>query len=79
MARYLLVDDEDGRILVELASPEQAMRLLARLDRFARADPHVSLVRLDDQQGELIGVSSHVAIRLLAPLVEHPAAAERIC
>lgn len=74
MPRYLLVDDQDGRVLAELAGPEQAMRLLARLDRSPHGDLHVSLVRLEDRQGDLIGVSSRMSMRPLAPLDERPAA-----
>jgi hypothetical protein len=74
VARYLLVADEDGRVLAELAGPEQAMRLLARLDGSPDGDLHVSLVRLDDHQGDLLGVSSRMAMRPLAPPPEHPPA-----
>jgi hypothetical protein len=71
MPRYLLVDDTDGRVLAELASPELAMRVLARLAPSPGGDPHVSLVRLDHHQGDLIGVDSRVAMRPLAPPGEH--------
>jgi hypothetical protein len=65
MPRYLLVDDTDGKVLAELTSPELAMRVLARLEPSPGEDPHVSLVRLDHQQGDLVGVSSRMAMRPL--------------
>ena len=76
MPRYLLVDDTDGRVLVELADAEQAFRLLACLERSPHGDPRVSLVRLDDHQADLFGVTSRMAMRPLAPLSEHPADTE---
>jgi hypothetical protein len=67
VARYLLVDDRDGRVLAELASAHQAVRLLGLLECNPHADPPVSLVRLDHQQGGLIGVTSTVSMRPLPP------------
>ena len=76
MPRYLVVDDTDGRVLIELADAGQALQLLACLERSPHGDPHVSLVRLDDSQGDLIGVTSRIAMRPLAPLEEQPAGTE---
>lgn len=72
MPRYLLVDDASGRVLAEIANPQQAMRLLAALDRSPHGDPNVSLVRLNNQQGDLLGVTSRIAMRPLAPISQHP-------
>jgi hypothetical protein len=69
MVRYLLVDDRDGTVLAEFASPRQAARLLARQGRDALAQPPVSLVRVAHDQGGLSDVSSMVSVRLLAPPV----------
>jgi hypothetical protein len=70
--RYLLVDDRDGRVLAELASAEQAVRLLGRFARMPHASSTVSLVQLDDHQGSLTGISSTVSMRPLPPLMEKP-------
>jgi hypothetical protein len=72
MVRYLLVDDTDGRVLAELASPVQAARLLARQVRNPDRAPPVSLVRLDHQQGSLSDITSMVSIRLLPSPVTRP-------
>ena len=69
MARYLLVDDRDGWVLAELASAQQAVRLLGRLGRNPHGSPTVSVVRLDHQQGDLTDVTSMVSMRPLPPLV----------
>jgi ABC-type cobalamin transport system ATPase subunit len=69
VARYLLVDDRDGRVLAELASAHQAVRLLGLLVCNPHADPQVSVVRLDHQQGSLIDVTSMVSMRPLPPLM----------
>ena len=65
MVRYLLVDDRDGRVLAELASPMQAMRVLAGHARDWDGDPPVSLVRLEHQRGDLSDITSMVSIRRL--------------
>ena len=69
MARYLLVDDRDGRVLAELASVQQAMQLLGRFPGNSPGSPTVRLVRLDHQQGSLIETTSTVSMRPLPPLM----------
>ena len=77
MVRYLLVDDRDGGVLAELASPLQAARMLARQARSWHGDPPVSVVRIGHQQGGLSEVSSVVSIRLLQPPMTGPSASTR--
>jgi hypothetical protein len=73
VVRYLLVDDRDGTVLAEFASPLQAARLLGRQALNTHDNPPVSLVRVAHQQGSLSDVSSMVSVRLLAPPVTGPA------
>jgi hypothetical protein len=68
VVRYLLVDDRDGRVLAELASAQQAARVLLRLARDLHGDHPVSVVRLDHQQSGLTDVTSTVSMRPLPPL-----------
>jgi hypothetical protein len=65
MAQYVLVDDRDGSVIAELASPEQAARLLRRLEAMPQGAPPMRLVRLNRRRRELSEVSSVVAIRPL--------------
>jgi hypothetical protein len=65
MAQYVLVDDRDGRVIAELASLEQAARLLRRLEAMPQGAPPMRLVRLNRRRRELSEVSSIVAIRPL--------------
>lgn len=65
MVRYLLVDDRDGTVLAELASPLQAVRVLARQARDWDGDPPVSLVRVAREQGSLTDIDSMVSVRPL--------------
>ena len=60
---YLLVRDSDGAVLAELGSAESALRMLEILgeDDFPLRD--LSVVRLDDSPGELVGTTSAIAIR----------------
>jgi hypothetical protein len=58
---YLVVDDTDGRILAEVSSVEEALRLLASLESSER----VSLIRLDSGGNSLAHADSWVAIRPL--------------
>jgi hypothetical protein len=69
MARYLLVDDRDGRVLAELASAQQAVLLLGLLERNPQRTPKISMVRLDHQRGNLTDITSMVSVRPLPPLV----------
>jgi hypothetical protein len=73
VARFLLVDDRDGRVLAELSSAQQAAQVLVRHARNTRGDPHVSVVRLDHQQGSLTDITSMVSMRGLPPLLERRA------
>ena len=72
MVRYLLIDDRDGSVLAELASPLQAARVLARQARDWHGDPPVSLVRVAHEQGSLSGVTSMVSVRPLPPPTTRP-------
>jgi hypothetical protein len=62
----LLVDDHDGRVVAELESPEQALRLL---ERIASDDPDTAdslcIVALDRRPGEIVASESSVTIRPL--------------
>ena len=70
MAEYLLVDDRDGSVIAKLAGPEQAARLLRRLDVGPPGPPPVSVVRLDRTSGQFSEVSSVLAMRPLTPPVK---------
>jgi hypothetical protein len=60
----LLVDDHDGRVLAELESHEQALRLL---EKMASEDPEggqtLCIVELRDRQGAVLATESSVTIR----------------
>jgi hypothetical protein len=66
MARYLLVDDRDGSVIAELASPEQAAGLLRRLEAMPQGAPPMRIVRLDRRRRTFSDVSSIVAMRPLS-------------
>jgi hypothetical protein len=70
---YLLVDDRDGRVLAELDGARQVVQLLGRLAQSPGGDAHVSVVRLNRQQGSLTDVTSMVSMRPLPPLIPRPA------
>jgi hypothetical protein len=62
----LLVDERDGRVIGELESQEQALRLLARLDvDHPELAGRLCVVELRDRQGTLVGTESSVTIRPL--------------
>jgi hypothetical protein len=61
--RYLLVRDSDGAILAELHSAESALRMLELLGESELRLRDLSVVRLDDSPGEVIGTSSVTTIR----------------
>jgi hypothetical protein len=76
MVRYLLVDDRDGGVIAELASGNQALRLLARLERTPDGGgAPISVVRIDSGGGGLGDASSMVAMRPLPPLMATSGAA----
>ena len=77
MARYLLVDDRDGSVLAELASAEQAARMLARHAGSPDSGSGVSVVRLNHQQGSLTSVTSIVSMRPLPSLMSRRARIKR--
>jgi hypothetical protein len=62
----LLVDDRDGRIVAELESQEQALRLLETL---SSNDPDTAdflcIVAFRDRPGAMVGTESSVTIRPL--------------
>ena len=62
----VLVDDRDGRVITELESPQEGLRLL---EAMARDDPdtpeYLCIVALDDRQGAILGTESTVTIRSL--------------
>ena len=77
MARYLLIDHTNGRVLAQLAGPQQAARVLAQLAR-SPADPaRLSVVRTDHQHSELTETTSLISVRPLPPLVTAPTATKR--
>ena len=65
MVRYRIVDDRDGSVLAEHASPERALRSFGPLV----CDPHirarVSVVRLDHAAGGMTHVTSMRSARSL--------------
>ena len=60
---YLLVDDTDGRVLAEVTSAEEALRILVELD----PSQPISLVKIDSAGGGLAHTDSIVAMRPLFP------------
>jgi hypothetical protein len=60
---FLVVDDTDGRVLAELWSAEEALKVLEELDP---SEP-ISLVRLDSAGGSLVHEDSSVSVRPLLP------------
>jgi len=61
MTQYLLVRDSDGAILAELHSAESAIRMLDALGDFPSRG--LSLVRLEDSPGAVVGTRSLMAMR----------------
>ena len=61
--RYLLVRDSDGAILAELDSAESAVRMLELLGEDEFPLGGVSVLRLDDSPGAIVGTSSAIAMR----------------
>ena len=70
---YLLVNDSDSRVVAELESADQALRLL---ERVSRRHPDVaaglSVVSFHDNQGSLAGASISVSVRVLPELPGAP-------
>jgi hypothetical protein len=62
----VLVDDRDGRVITELESPEEALRLLeAMATDHPKAPEYLCIVALEDRQGTILGTESSVRIRPL--------------
>jgi hypothetical protein len=63
MARYLVVRDKDGAIVGELDSAESALRMFGLLDSEEVPVRGVSVVRIDESPGEIVGTSSITSMR----------------
>jgi hypothetical protein len=63
LPKYLLVRDSDGAVMAELDSAESALRMLELLGEDEFPLQGVSVVRLDDSPGELLGTTSAIAMR----------------
>jgi hypothetical protein len=63
---FLLVDDRDGRVLMEIGEPANAFRLL---DRLRENHPDLAqvlcLVRFDGTQGSLMATETTTRVRPL--------------
>ena len=66
MEGFLLVDDRDGRVLLEIADPIEAFRALDEL-RLKAPDlaEAICLVRFDARQGSLVGTETTTRMRPL--------------
>jgi hypothetical protein len=70
---YLLVNDNDGRVLTEFESAEQALRLLERLSRrHPDLAASLGLVHFRDAQGNVAGSSTSITLRVLPELPGAP-------
>jgi hypothetical protein len=63
MTQYLLVRDKDGAIVGELNSAKSVLRMLELLDSEELSARGVSVVRIADSPGEIVGSSSIVSMR----------------
>jgi hypothetical protein len=62
----LLVDDRDGRVVAELESQEEALRVLEALARDDTTIPEwCCLVELDSRHGAIVGMDTSLEIRPL--------------
>jgi hypothetical protein len=61
--RYLVVRDSDGAVLAELDSGESVLRMLELLGEDENTLRGLSVVRLDDSPGAVIGTTSAIAMR----------------
>jgi hypothetical protein len=62
----LLVDDRDGRVVAELESQDEAMRVLGALARDDTTIPEwYCLVELDARHGAIVGMDTSIKIRPL--------------
>ena len=63
---FLLVDDRDGRVILEIGNPLQALRLLDELEQDEpELAQNLSLVRLDGHEAALIGTDTTMRIQSL--------------
>ena len=70
---YLLVDDSDSRVLAELDSAEQGLRLLERLGRRHRdLAAGLSVVHFSETHGSLVAHSTSITMRVLPELPGAP-------
>ncbi len=65
MFRYQVVDDRDGTLLAEHASPEQALRSFGRFVRNPHVRARVSVVVLEHELGGMAAVTSMRSVRSL--------------
>jgi hypothetical protein len=66
MPSVLVVDDRDGRVITELESPEEALRLLEAMARDDTETPeYLCIVAFDDRQGAVLGTESSATMRPL--------------
>ena len=62
----LLVDDRDGRVVAELESQEEVLRVLEALAREDTTIPEwYCLVELDARHGAIVGMDTSITIRPL--------------
>ena len=63
----LLVDDRDGRIVAELQSEEEAVRVLEAMAREDASVPeYLCLVDLHSNHGSVLGTDKSIKIRTLS-------------
>ena len=66
MQGFLLVDDSEGRVLVEIADPAEALRVLGELkEDHPELAGALCLVRFDGHQGTLIESETTTRLRPL--------------
>jgi hypothetical protein len=66
MDGFLVVDDRDGRVLLQIADPVEAFRVLDELRLKApELAEALCLVRFDARQGSLVGTETTTRVRSL--------------
>lgn len=66
MGGFLLVDDRDGRVLLQISDPLNAFRLLDKLEQdHPEVAGALSLVRFDGQGGSFLGTETTTRVRPL--------------
>ena len=67
VCRFWLVDDRDGRVVAELDSQEEALRILGALGTEDETVPdYLCIVEFHDHQGAIVGTDTSVTIRPLS-------------